>query len=494
MITAAPLQKAAAKPLQAATAKPLQAVGASLFLQRKCACGAGTSSVSGACEECSKKKMVGLQTKLRINEPGDVYEQEADRVAEQVLAKPAHPGVTSALPRIQRFSGQPSGQMGAAPPSVDRALASPGRPLEPVLRHNMERRFGHDFSTVRVHLGAAAEQSARDVNAHAYTVGHDIVFGASRFAPETPEGRRLIAHELTHVVQQSGANGTRVGQSHEKSGLSPVSITSITRRIQRNGDGSTDPVLEVEQLGDVWHLKVQGFTEAGAVAGYIWPSGLPPGVRIVPLVVVEKPVQVGLFELTGVTLKALDSMASPFASWFTVSGISWTEDDLKKLLDACDGGVGIWAKAKKANKGKDPQIKPRDVRVPHTDSLTGEITLDRTVDKCTALQQLIHELSNLSSVAEINKIHESASAGDVSRDEFIKRIEKIEYEVGVKNVFTAFDVCKDKWLCRTNIMEFARKAKDFEDYFKNFLKSAHKEGYAKQWDDKFKAAYDRKHP
>jgi hypothetical protein len=87
MITAAPLQKAAAKPLQAATAKPLQAVGASLFLQRKCACGAGTSSVSGACEECSKKKMVGLQTKLRINEPGDVYEQEADRVAEQVLAK-----------------------------------------------------------------------------------------------------------------------------------------------------------------------------------------------------------------------------------------------------------------------------------------------------------------------------------------------------------------------------------------------------------------------
>ncbi len=68
----------------------------------------------------------------------------------------------------------------------------------------MERRFGHDFSRVRVHTDAAAEQSARDVNAHAYTVGTDIVFGAGRYAPGSGEGRRLLAHELTHVVQQSG--------------------------------------------------------------------------------------------------------------------------------------------------------------------------------------------------------------------------------------------------------------------------------------------------
>ena len=93
--------------------------------------------------------------------------------------------------------------MEAAPASVDQALASPGRPLEPALRQDMEQRFGYDFSAVRVHSGAAAEQSARDVNANAYTVGHNIVFGAGRFAPGTHEGRRLLAHELTHVVQQS---------------------------------------------------------------------------------------------------------------------------------------------------------------------------------------------------------------------------------------------------------------------------------------------------
>jgi hypothetical protein len=66
----------------------------------------------------------------------------------------------------------------------------------------MEQRFDHDFSRVRVHSGPVAEQSARDVNAHAYTVGHNIVYGAGQFTPGTQEGRRLLAHELTHVVQQ----------------------------------------------------------------------------------------------------------------------------------------------------------------------------------------------------------------------------------------------------------------------------------------------------
>jgi hypothetical protein len=68
----------------------------------------------------------------------------------------------------------------------------------------MEQRFGYDFSGVRVHSGAAAGQSAQDVDAYAYTVGHDIVFAANRFAPGTQAGRRLLAHELTRVVQQTG--------------------------------------------------------------------------------------------------------------------------------------------------------------------------------------------------------------------------------------------------------------------------------------------------
>lgn len=160
-----------------------------------------------------------LQRKLSIGATADPLEFEADHVADQVISKPASIGVEAITPRIQHFSGQPSGQAVAAPASVDHVLASPGRPLEPALRQNMEQRFGHDFSRVRVHSGSAAEQSARDIEAHAYTVRSDVVFGHGRFAPETTEGRRLLAHELTHVVQQGGASD--VGQSRPDLGQQP---------------------------------------------------------------------------------------------------------------------------------------------------------------------------------------------------------------------------------------------------------------------------------
>jgi Domain of unknown function (DUF4157) len=178
------------------------------LLQRKCACGNQTIA-GGSCEECSKKKRLALQTKLTVNEPGDTYEQEADRIADWRLAALSHSEVGAAL-RIQRFSGQPSGQIDAAPASVDQALASPGIPLDPALRHDMEGRFGHDFSRVRVHTGGAAEKSARDINSHAYTVQNSIVFGAGEYAPGSDSGRRLIAHELTHIVQQFGSTNGAV--------------------------------------------------------------------------------------------------------------------------------------------------------------------------------------------------------------------------------------------------------------------------------------------
>jgi hypothetical protein len=180
--------------------RPGQAGG---LLQRKCACGAATASLTGECRECRSIK--GLQAKLAIGASNDPLEQEADRVADQVLAAPAHLAVSGASPRIQRFTGQATGQAGTAPASVDHVLAGPGTPLDPGLRQDMEQRFGHDFSRVRVHSGAAAEQSAREVGADAYTAGNRIVFGAGRFAPGTCDGRRLLAHELTHVVQQSAS-------------------------------------------------------------------------------------------------------------------------------------------------------------------------------------------------------------------------------------------------------------------------------------------------
>jgi Domain of unknown function (DUF4157) len=108
--------------------------------------------------------------------------------------------------KLQKKEAGPQDATGEAPATVHEVLRSPGQALDDATRAYFEPRFGHDFSRVRVHTGPAAEQSARNVNAKAYTVGHDIVFGAGLLSPETHEARRLLAHELTHVVQWEGVD------------------------------------------------------------------------------------------------------------------------------------------------------------------------------------------------------------------------------------------------------------------------------------------------
>jgi hypothetical protein len=170
---------------------------------------------------------VGLQAKLTISAPSDAYEHEADRVSDQVMRKTdtrANDATLSSnsftVSKLQRkCSGcddeeenkvqrkeqtQHAESRASAPATVHEALNSPGHPLDPFTLSSMENRFGRDFSDVRVHSGAAAEQSAQGVNARAYTVGHDIVFDTGQFSLGSLEGKKLLAHELTHVVQQGG--------------------------------------------------------------------------------------------------------------------------------------------------------------------------------------------------------------------------------------------------------------------------------------------------
>lgn len=350
-------------------------------VQRKCACGA-SNNMTGSCAECEKKKLVGppVQAKLRINEPGDEYEQEADRVADQVMRMPIDgaassqrssnqlvqrrlsgdggllsriaseepasvseqpasdgaepkegvtdeggrrcpswrgdpqsiskraaenyvqhditptsqakvekitceppiangnygcfvhfsdglvvrvivratdvvvgmgpgrlvtetppaatplcfydyhcpdgflvltkrecksaksptpqpPGAPSAVVQRQMAPG-PSGPIVA--PSVHEVLGSAGKPLDQPTRTFFESRFGYDFGHVRVHADTAASESAQAVNALAYTVGSHVVFRTGQFDPQSHSGRRLLAHELTHVVQ--GEAGSKRGE------------------------------------------------------------------------------------------------------------------------------------------------------------------------------------------------------------------------------------------------------------------------------------------
>jgi outer membrane protein OmpA-like peptidoglycan-associated protein len=168
-------------------------------LQRKCACG-GSGGASGECADCKKKK---LQRRAAGNGPE------------------------------------------TAPPIVHEVLRSPGQPLDPKMRSFFEPRFGHDFSRVRVHTDAEAAESAHALNALAYTVGRRIVFGPGQYRPGDPSGKRLLAHELTHVVQQGTealAGGPLrvgpVGDSHEHE-AERVASAAESKEVLKSGHAST---------------------------------------------------------------------------------------------------------------------------------------------------------------------------------------------------------------------------------------------------------------
>ena len=138
---------------------------------------------------------------IYVGAADDPMEREADQAAERVMGQGPVPRSAIATRSLRRAAD--AGEAGVAPPQVHAALAEAGRPLDPGTRAFMEARFGRGFGDVRVHTGGAAEGSARAVGAQAYTVGTRLVFGAGRYRPETGEGRRLIAHELAHTVQQA---------------------------------------------------------------------------------------------------------------------------------------------------------------------------------------------------------------------------------------------------------------------------------------------------
>src|SRR3990172_454362 len=203
-----------------------------------------------------------LQAKLRIGQVGDICEQEADRVAEQVMQMP-EPQVSketrvSSRTRnnsIQRkcpgcIKGQSnkeeeekvlqmkeiSGSTSEVTPELESrisAVRGGGKPLPESARAFYEPRFGQDFSQVRVHSGEAAGQSARDVNAQAYTLGHDIVFGERQYSTHTLAGQRLLAHELAHTLQQ--AKGSAAGAER---------ISSLRDPAEQEADRAASDTIE----------------------------------------------------------------------------------------------------------------------------------------------------------------------------------------------------------------------------------------------------------
>jgi hypothetical protein len=173
-----------------------------------------------------------LQARLRVSQPGDPLEREADRVADRIVSVP-EPG---AAPRAQAA--------GLALPSTGAGTA-----LDPGTRADMERRFGVDLGQVRVHTDARAAEAARSIGARAYTVGRDIVFGAGRYVPATPAGRTLLAHELAHVVQHDQGRSPGVLLRAADAGGGAAPRTYDARFIQSDDEFFSDLIMAIANFG-----------------------------------------------------------------------------------------------------------------------------------------------------------------------------------------------------------------------------------------------------
>jgi outer membrane protein OmpA-like peptidoglycan-associated protein len=255
-------------------------------LQRKCT----------SCEHGSDDDTAGMvQTKLTVNQPGDVFEQEADRVASAVMSMPENsgieqsqgpvgaplPGIQPAIQRgIQRACPECQQELQRAPENPETAscgcashsntdpepennlqakevpgrtpeitattareilaLRGAGQSLPNRERSFFESKFGYDFSGVRVHNGDQAARSARQIQSLAYTTGSNIVFGAGQYHPGSTAGRHLIAHELAHVVQQSSGNLRRSSANQLQRSPKPQ-VGTAPPAVQRMGDPAQAP-------------------------------------------------------------------------------------------------------------------------------------------------------------------------------------------------------------------------------------------------------------
>jgi uncharacterized protein DUF4157 len=170
-----------------------------------------------------------VQTRLTVSEPGDRYEQEADRIAAHVMSMD-HVELNAGSSRLQRKAEGSAGSSFGSGQALDRST-----------REFFESRLGEDLNDVRIHTGANAADSARELNAQAYTLGRDVVFATGQYQPHTTAGKELIAHELAHTVQQRNGSKPTI---QRKLAVSPgLALDTQGFSTTRTGDVYTCPKI-----------------------------------------------------------------------------------------------------------------------------------------------------------------------------------------------------------------------------------------------------------
>jgi len=243
-------------------------------IRRKASCACG-----GGCPTCSDDLLKHIQPKLTVSTPGDRHEQEADDVADRVLRMPADSTVLSSTFSLQRpeshdtklkreLKTDDSTGVGKVATDFTSRLGA-GAPLDTASRRYFEPRFGQSFDNVRIHNGPEAAAAAATVKARAFTLGNDIVFGAGEHRPESQHGKRLLAHELTHVLQQPASPQT-IYRDEDPAAVLPTQaqhdrIMEIFNPQQSAGEAEAvdDPVAfkdELVAVGDT--LRTASMTQA----------------------------------------------------------------------------------------------------------------------------------------------------------------------------------------------------------------------------------------
>ena len=210
-----------------------------------------------------------IQAKLAISQPGDVYEREADQVAERIMNMPAvgtQPVAQRvALPKEERDEGKScitkafraaeqeasNGALSHAEEAVSVASNSTGHPLPSNLHRKLEQALGADLSALRVHTGSQSVEANKAISARAYTIGHDIHFNEGQYNPESSEGQGLLAHEATHVVQQASGRvpGTPApgGVRLDSDGLASQQDSTASGRVATTGGKAHAANLQVRR-------------------------------------------------------------------------------------------------------------------------------------------------------------------------------------------------------------------------------------------------------
>jgi hypothetical protein len=183
-----------------------------------------------------------IQAKLEVSNPSDPAETEAEQTADRVMRASENEAPCSCTAsggemcdeckqkqRAVHRAADGAAETADVPGIVGDVLHSPGRPLDKATRAFFEARLGQDLSDVRVHTGSEAARSARAINAQAYTAGKDVVFGSGQYSPDSTRGRRLLAHELAHVVQPSALGIVRRAPSDGTADPQPAKVKNLVQ-------------------------------------------------------------------------------------------------------------------------------------------------------------------------------------------------------------------------------------------------------------------------